>query len=61
MLDVAEFFVLRRYRRSGVGRSAAFLIWKHFPGTWTVRRVRRESRGARVLVGRHRRIHRWGR
>ena len=36
-LDVAEFFVMRRYRRSGVGRRAAFLIWKHFPGTWTVR------------------------
>ena len=25
VLDVAEFFVLRRYRRSGVGRRAAFL------------------------------------
>jgi predicted acetyltransferase len=36
-LDVAEFFVMRRYRRSGVGRRAAFLTWKHFPGTWTVR------------------------
>jgi len=26
-LDVAEFFVMRRYRRSGVGRRAAFLVW----------------------------------
>ena len=26
-LDIAEFFVLRRYRRAGVGRRAAFLLW----------------------------------
>jgi predicted acetyltransferase len=44
-LDVAEFFVMRRYRRSGVGRRAAFLIWKHFPGRWTVR-VSEGNRGA---------------
>ena len=35
--DIAEFFVLRRYRRSGVGREAAFLAWDRFPGNWTVR------------------------
>ena len=35
--DVAEFFVLRRYRRSDVGRRAAFLLWNRFPGAWTVR------------------------
>lgn len=37
VLDVAEFFVLRRYRRSGVGREAAFLLWERFPGVWIVR------------------------
>lgn len=37
VLDVAEFFVLRRYRRSGVGRAAALLLWKTLPGKWTVR------------------------
>ncbi len=37
VLDVAEFFVLRRYRRSGVGRRAAQLVWQRLPGTWTVR------------------------
>ncbi|WP_437570303.1 GNAT family N-acetyltransferase [Sorangium sp. So ce542] len=37
VLDVAEFFVLRRYRRSGVGRRAAVLLWQRLPGTWTVR------------------------
>ena len=35
--DVAEFFILRRYRRSGVGRRAAELLWNRLPGTWTVR------------------------
>jgi predicted acetyltransferase len=37
VLDIAEFFVLRRYRREGVGRRAAFLLWNAFPGSWTVR------------------------
>jgi predicted acetyltransferase len=36
-LDVAECFVLRRDRRSGVGRQAAHLLWKGLPGRWTVR------------------------
>ena len=35
--DVAEFFVLRRYRRFGIGRRAAVLAWDRFPGSWTVR------------------------
>lgn len=35
--DIAEFFVLRRHRRGGVGRQVAFLIWDRFPGRWTVR------------------------
>ena len=35
--DVAEFFVLRGYRRSGVGRRAAALLWQQLPGEWTVR------------------------
>ena len=37
VFDVAEFFVLRRYRRSGVGRRAAFLLWDRLPGRWFVR------------------------
>jgi predicted acetyltransferase len=37
VFDVAEFFVLRRYRRSGVGRRAALLLWQRLPGRWTVR------------------------
>jgi predicted acetyltransferase len=37
VFDIAEFFVLRRYRRSGVGRRAAVLLWNRFPGRWIVR------------------------
>lgn len=35
--DVAEFFVLRRHRRSGVGRRAALLLWNRLVGHWIVR------------------------
>jgi predicted acetyltransferase len=37
VLDVAEFFVLRRHRRSGCGRRAAGLLFDRFPGRWIVR------------------------
>lgn len=37
VLDVAEFFVLRRFRARGVGRAAAALLWDRLPGTWTIR------------------------
>ena len=36
-LDVAEFFVLRGHRRSGVGRRAAMALWDAVPGHWVVR------------------------
>jgi predicted acetyltransferase len=35
--DMAEFFVLRRYRRYGVGTEAARQIWSRFAGRWEVR------------------------
>jgi len=35
--DMAEFFVLRKYRRSGVGRMAAVDVLARLPGPWTVR------------------------
>jgi predicted acetyltransferase len=35
--DMAEFFVLRRYRRHGIGSQAAQEIWRQFPGAWEVR------------------------
>ncbi|HEY2404658.1 MAG TPA: GNAT family N-acetyltransferase [Polyangiaceae bacterium] len=45
VFDIAEFFVLRRYRREGVGRSAARLLWSRLPGRWAVR-VSEGNRGA---------------
>ena len=37
VFDVAEFFVLRSERRSGVGARAAELLWDRLPGRWIVR------------------------
>ena len=34
---IAEFFVMRKYRRQGVGRRAAFYAFDRFPGLWEVR------------------------
>jgi predicted acetyltransferase len=33
---VAEFFVLRKYRRAGVGTRAAHLVFRRYPGRWEV-------------------------
>lgn len=33
---VAEFFILRRHRRQGIGRAAAAQIFDRFPGPWEV-------------------------
>jgi predicted acetyltransferase len=38
--DMAEFFVLRRYRRRGVGERAAVSLFERFPGAWEVRQKR---------------------
>lgn len=35
--DMAEFFVLRKYRRGGVGIAAARAVFARFPGAWQVR------------------------
>lgn len=35
--DMAEFFVVRRYRRHGLGTAAACQIWTRFNGRWEVR------------------------
>jgi predicted acetyltransferase len=37
VLDIAEFFVLRRHRRARVGRSAALALFRALPGRWIVR------------------------
>lgn len=35
--DVHEFFIIRRYRRSGFGLKMAALVWNEHPGDWLVR------------------------
>jgi predicted acetyltransferase len=35
--DMDEFFVVRRYRRSGVGRAFARHVWDAYRGRWLVR------------------------
>lgn len=35
--DVAEFFVLRGYRRRGIGTKVAHEVWRQLPGLWEVR------------------------
>jgi predicted acetyltransferase len=37
MWDIAQFFILRGFRRSGVGSEAAHEVWRRFPGRWQVR------------------------
>ena len=36
---MAEFFVMRKYRRQGVGRAAAFQVFDRFPGRWEVAEI----------------------
>lgn len=35
--DLEEFFVVRRHRRSGIGRALATYLWDQYPGRWLVR------------------------
>jgi predicted acetyltransferase len=37
--DVAEFFVMRSYRKAGVGERAATALFNRFAGSWEVRQV----------------------
>ena len=38
--DVAELFVMRKYRRNGVGARASTALFDRFAGPWQVRQVR---------------------
>jgi predicted acetyltransferase len=35
--DMAEFFVIRGYRRRGFGTRVTHELWKRFPGLWEIR------------------------
>jgi predicted acetyltransferase len=56
VLDMSEFFVLRKYRRCGLGERAAGQLFDRFRGRWEVRE-RRENRAAaqfwRRIIGRY--------
>jgi len=36
---MAEFFILRKYQKLGIGRSAAFKTFDRFPGRWIVSQI----------------------
>ena len=38
--SIAEFFVMRKYRRAGVGKQVAVRIFDIFPGKWEVQETR---------------------
>ena len=42
--DMAEFFVVRGFRRLGVGMRAAHEVWRKFPGKWEVRVIDRNQK-----------------
>ena len=48
--DVHEFFVMRKFRRRGVGQRMATLLWNEHPGDWLVRVF--EANGPAVLFWR---------
>jgi predicted acetyltransferase len=37
--DMGEFFILRKYRRTGLGAHVACAMFDRFPGTWDVREL----------------------
>ncbi|MDF2650645.1 MAG: hypothetical protein K0Q73_6450, partial [Paenibacillus sp.] len=36
---ISDFFVMRKYRRKGVGRYVAFSLFERFTGTWEIRQT----------------------
>ena len=43
--DMAEFFIVRGYRRHGVGLQVAHAVWRKFPGRWEVRVTEKNRAG----------------
>jgi predicted acetyltransferase len=44
---MAEFFILRKLRRTGIGRAAALAAFDRFPGTWEVIEMPRNTTAVR--------------
>jgi predicted acetyltransferase len=38
--SIAEFFIIRKYRRHGVGRDAAWQVFDRFSGRWIIEEMR---------------------
>lgn len=54
--DMAEFFVARTFRRTGVGADAARALFDRFGGRWEVRQTERNAAATafwRAVIGRH--------
>jgi predicted acetyltransferase len=45
--DMAEFFIVRGYRRLGVGKKAAHEVLNRFPGQWEVRVMDRNQKAVK--------------
>lgn len=36
---ISEFFIMKNYRKEGIGKQAAFYLFDFFPGTWEVAEI----------------------
>ncbi|UZJ78660.1 GNAT family N-acetyltransferase [Fictibacillus sp. KU28468] len=36
---MAEFFILKKYRKQGLGKAAAFAVFNQFPGDWDIAQI----------------------
>lgn len=36
---ISDFFIMRKYRRRGVGKKAAYTLFEEFKGTWEIRQT----------------------
>ena len=52
--DVAEFFILRGYRRAGIGTEVAHQVWRRFPGALASSRDCFERASVSLLASRNR-------
>jgi predicted acetyltransferase len=56
MMDIVEFFVMRKYRRGGAGEAMARAIFDRFPGCWEVREIANNVPAQafwRTIIGRY--------
>jgi predicted acetyltransferase len=56
MMDIVEFFVMRKYRRHGAGEAMARVVFDRFPIRWEVRVHAKNLPGRafwRAIIGRY--------